>query len=384
MADGTIPLHVPVTLRDPEGIIIVSPWSGRCPAAGPTQRVSVLVNVADLKDSGLTVVVEAGYGQDVEFHRAVAPDGPTEIFIFGQVPRRRGGLYATFFISPLAAVESVQLAFLAHLAEYNPHCVHACASGLYVYRGTYEPRFVAAQRAPGVSNTPSPLPSSAARSRAQSRLPLGRKRVWSCERSGGDGQCGGRAGAGGQGGTQRPPSLAASTGVLESTASRSTVPSVATRNTSSLPKVTEDEGAVGVGQAQREQIASESEEARDGGADGFRQMGHGQGDRSPDKVKRDEVPAVLCVKGGRASFAHKTATGIGALGVEKNSLHDQVGRALKAVDDDEGTGVAQEVLSIAQQFHVTQCFGGMSHCNLFCTLTLYLMLSHVLDFGGAL
>jgi len=42
------------------------------------------------------------------------------------------------------------------------------------------------------------------------------------------------------------------------------------------------------------------------------------------------------------------------------------------------------VLSIAQQFHVTQCFGGMSHCNLFCTLTLYFMLSHVLDFGGTL
>ena len=42
------------------------------------------------------------------------------------------------------------------------------------------------------------------------------------------------------------------------------------------------------------------------------------------------------------------------------------------------------VLSIAQQFHVTQCFGGMSHCNLFCTLTLYLMLSPVLDFGGTL
>ena len=42
------------------------------------------------------------------------------------------------------------------------------------------------------------------------------------------------------------------------------------------------------------------------------------------------------------------------------------------------------LLSIAQQFHVTQCFGGMSHCNLFCTLTLYLMLSHVLDFGGTL
>jgi len=40
------------------------------------------------------------------------------------------------------------------------------------------------------------------------------------------------------------------------------------------------------------------------------------------------------------------------------------------------------VLSIAQQFHVTQFFGGMSHCNLFCSLTLYLMLSHVLDFWG--
>jgi len=42
------------------------------------------------------------------------------------------------------------------------------------------------------------------------------------------------------------------------------------------------------------------------------------------------------------------------------------------------------VLSIAQQFHVTQCFGGMSHCNLICTLALNLMLSHVLDFGGTL
>jgi len=41
-------------------------------------------------------------------------------------------------------------------------------------------------------------------------------------------------------------------------------------------------------------------------------------------------------------------------------------------------------LSIAQQFHVTQCFGVMSHCNLFRTLTLYLMLSHVLDVGGTL
>jgi len=254
MADGTIPLHVPVTLRDPEGIIIVSPWSGRCPAAGPTQRVSVIVNVADLKDSGLTVVVEASFGKEVEFHPAIAQDGPTEIFIFGQVPRRLGGVYAAFFISSLAAVESVQSAFLTHLAEYNPRRVHACASGLYVYRGTYEPRFVAAQRAPGVSTTPSPLPSSAARSRAQSRLPLGRKRVWSCERSGGDGQRGSRAGAGGQGGTQRPPSLAASTGVVESTASRSTVPSVATRNTSSLLNVTEDEGAVGVGEAQQEQF----------------------------------------------------------------------------------------------------------------------------------
>ena len=44
----------------------------------------------------------------------------------------------------------------------------------------------------------------------------------------------------------------------------------------------------------------------------------------------------------------------------------------------------RQLLSIAQQFHVTQCFGGMSHCNLFRTLTLYLMLSHVLDFGGTL
>ena len=42
------------------------------------------------------------------------------------------------------------------------------------------------------------------------------------------------------------------------------------------------------------------------------------------------------------------------------------------------------VLSIAQQFHVTQCFGVMSHCHLFCILTLYLILSHVLDFGGTL
>jgi len=42
------------------------------------------------------------------------------------------------------------------------------------------------------------------------------------------------------------------------------------------------------------------------------------------------------------------------------------------------------LLSIAQQFHVNQCLGGMSHCNLFCALTLYFMLSHVLDFGGTL
>jgi len=42
------------------------------------------------------------------------------------------------------------------------------------------------------------------------------------------------------------------------------------------------------------------------------------------------------------------------------------------------------VLSIAQQLHVIQCFSWMSHCNLFCILTLYLMLSHVLDFGGTL
>jgi len=46
--------------------------------------------------------------------------------------------------------------------------------------------------------------------------------------------------------------------------------------------------------------------------------------------------------------------------------------------------IVDAMLSIAQQFHVTQCFGGMSHCNLFCTLTMYLMLSHVLDFGGTL
>jgi len=45
---------------------------------------------------------------------------------------------------------------------------------------------------------------------------------------------------------------------------------------------------------------------------------------------------------------------------------------------------ASSLMSIAQQFHFTQCFGGMSHCNLFCTLTLYLILSHVLDFGGTL
>ena len=42
--------------------------------------------------------------------------------------------------------------------------------------------------------------------------------------------------------------------------------------------------------------------------------------------------------------------------------------------------VLRRLLSIAQQFHVTQCFGGMSHCILFCNLTLYLMLSHVLAF----
>jgi len=49
-----------------------------------------------------------------------------------------------------------------------------------------------------------------------------------------------------------------------------------------------------------------------------------------------------------------------------------------------GPSPQSPLLSIAQQFRVTQCFGGMSHCNLFCTLTLYLMLSHVLDFGGTL
>jgi len=42
------------------------------------------------------------------------------------------------------------------------------------------------------------------------------------------------------------------------------------------------------------------------------------------------------------------------------------------------------LLSIAQHFHVTQCFGGMSPCYFFCTLTLYLMLSHVLAVGGNL
>jgi len=42
------------------------------------------------------------------------------------------------------------------------------------------------------------------------------------------------------------------------------------------------------------------------------------------------------------------------------------------------------LLNIAQKFHVTQCFGGMSHCHLSCTLTSYLMLSHVFDFGGTL
>jgi len=42
------------------------------------------------------------------------------------------------------------------------------------------------------------------------------------------------------------------------------------------------------------------------------------------------------------------------------------------------------LLSIAQKFHVTQCFGEMSHCSSFCTVSFYLMLSHVLDFGGTL
>jgi len=40
------------------------------------------------------------------------------------------------------------------------------------------------------------------------------------------------------------------------------------------------------------------------------------------------------------------------------------------------------VLSTSQQIHVTQCFGGTSHSNLICPLTLYLTCSHVLDFWG--
>ena len=42
------------------------------------------------------------------------------------------------------------------------------------------------------------------------------------------------------------------------------------------------------------------------------------------------------------------------------------------------------VLSSSQQFHVTQCHGGMSRCKLFSALTLYLMISRVLSFGGTL